>query len=53
VFFSGFYIGYSLFWFIKAGLFILWIIGLLGAINGDTKPIPLIGERAQAMFSNI
>ncbi|HEY8783912.1 MAG TPA: hypothetical protein VIM16_19950 [Mucilaginibacter sp.] len=33
--------------------FILWILGLIGAINSETKPIPLIGERAQTMFSNL
>lgn len=35
------------------GLFILWIIGFIGAINGQKKPIPLIGEKAQTMFSGI
>ena len=35
------------------GLFILWIIGLISAINGEEKPIPLIGEKAQEIFSSI
>ncbi|MBC6109811.1 DUF4870 domain-containing protein [Pedobacter fastidiosus] len=34
-------------------LFIVWIIGLIGAINGQKKPMPLIGEKAQTMFPNI
>lgn len=33
--------------------FILWIIGFIGAINGEKKPIPFIGERAQTMFSTL
>jgi uncharacterized membrane protein len=32
---------------------VLWLIGLIGAINGEKKPIPLLGERAQSLFSNI
>ncbi|MFA6057211.1 MAG: hypothetical protein WC756_03350 [Taibaiella sp.] len=38
---------------VNIGLLILWIIGLIGAINGEKKPIPLIGEKAQTMFPNI
>lgn len=34
-------------------LFILWLIGLIGAIQGQKKPIPFIGEKAQSMFSSI
>ena len=32
---------------------ILWVIGLTGAINGEEKPIPLLGRPAQNLFSNI
>jgi uncharacterized membrane protein len=42
-----------LFRIIEIGFFILWIIGLIGAINGEKKPIPFLGERAQVMFSTI
>ena len=38
---------------IYIALFIVWIIGLIGAINGEKKPMPLIGEKAQTMFPNI
>lgn len=38
---------------IYIGLLVLWIIGLIGAINGEKKPIPLIGEKAQTMFPGI
>jgi sulfite exporter TauE/SafE len=50
---SGVTFGLTLNWIINVALFVLWIIGLLGAINGDSKPIPLIGEKAQSVFSNI
>ncbi|MDE3213390.1 MAG: hypothetical protein KGM98_09155 [Bacteroidota bacterium] len=35
------------------GLFILWIIGFIAAINGQEKPIPLIGDKAQVWFKGI
>ncbi len=47
---------FSFFYFInllRLALFILWIIGLIGAINGEKKPIPLMGEPAQNMFPSI
>lgn len=33
--------------------FALWIIGFMGAINGQKKPMPFIGEWAQKLFPNI
>lgn len=50
---SGIFIGSSLIWIIRLGFLIIWIIGLIGAINGERKPMPLIGEPAQNMFSGI
>ena len=35
------------------GLFVFWIIGILGAIKGIEKPIPFIGELFQDWFKNI
>ncbi len=40
-------------WLIQLALIIVWIVGFIGAINGEKKPIPFIGERAQTMFPNI
>jgi hypothetical protein len=40
-------------WILRVGFFILWIIGFIGAINGEKKPIPLIGEKAQSIFSTL
>lgn len=53
IFTGGFWLGVALNWVIRLGLFILWLIGFLGAVNGEKKPIPLIGEKAQTMFSGI
>jgi uncharacterized membrane protein len=50
------YIGWALdilLVFVYLGLFILWLIGLIGAINGQKKPMPVIGRKAQQWFSGI
>ncbi|WP_205529777.1 DUF4870 domain-containing protein [Pedobacter chitinilyticus] len=38
---------------VQLAIFIIWIIGLIGAINGQKKPMPIIGEKAQTMFDSI
>ena len=35
------------------GLFILWIIGLIAAVNGEMKPMPIIGAKAQEIFRGV
>ncbi|PWS31343.1 hypothetical protein [Pedobacter paludis] len=40
-------------WIVQLALFVIWIIGLIGAINGEKRPIPIVGEKAQTMFPNI
>lgn len=37
-------IGFLLIPLVGIGVFVLWIIGLLSAINGETKKLPVIGE---------
>ena len=32
--------------------FVLWIMGLISAVNGQLKPVPLIGEYYQKWFAN-
>jgi uncharacterized membrane protein len=47
---------FSLYYLLKIvdlGFFILWIIGFIGAVQGDKREIPLLGERAQTMFPSI
>ena len=40
-------------WVIFIGLFVLWILGLISAIKGEEKPIPLIGPIAQNLLAGI
>ncbi len=35
------------------GVFVLWVIGLLGAIKGEEKSIPLVGDLFQDWFKFI
>ncbi len=34
-------------------LFVLWILGLIAAINGEEKPVPVLGEFFQKTFTFI
>lgn len=38
-------------WIIDIILFVFWIMGLIYAINGEKKEIPLIGKWAQEWFT--
>ncbi len=40
-------------WIVWAGIFVLWVLGLLSAINGELRPIPLFGRNFQEWFSGI
>jgi len=33
------------------GLFVLWIMGLISAVNGQLKPMPVVGEHYQKWFA--
>jgi len=46
----------DLFWIGRVlwlGLVILWLIGFIGAIQGEEKKIPLLGDQFQEWFKNI
>ena len=34
------------------GLVVLWFMGLLNAIKGEMKPVPLIGQQFEKWFAN-
>ncbi|MEN8187968.1 MAG: hypothetical protein ABFR05_12635 [Bacteroidota bacterium] len=35
------------------GVFVLWVLGLIGAVQGEEKRIPLLGDQFQEWFKNI
>ena len=50
--FAGWII-YRLWWVLMIGLLVLWIMGLISAINGEEKPVPVIGNKAQEILGGI
>lgn len=34
-------------------LIVLWVIGLMGALNGKEKPVPILGAKFQEWFKGI
>ena len=34
-------------------LFVLWIIGFIGAVKGEEKSVPVVGDQFQEWFKNI
>lgn len=38
---------------LQIGLIVLWVIGLVSAIQGETKPVPLLGEQFQEWFASV
>lgn len=44
---------WALGWVLYVALFILWLLGILGAVNGEEKPIPLLGPLFQQWFQFI
>lgn len=49
LFFAGGFLGFII-WIVWVGLLVLWVMGFISAINGEEKPIPLIGEKANEWF---
>lgn len=56
-FLLGYPIGYFNSWMVTSAfwlfIFILWIYGFLGALNGEKKLVPLVGEFYQNLFKNL
>jgi uncharacterized membrane protein len=40
-------------WIVSLALFVFWIMGLIYAINGQEKEIPIIGKYAQDWFKGL
>jgi uncharacterized membrane protein len=40
-------------WVLWVGVFVFWIMGLISAINGEMKPVPIVGESFQEWFKGL
>ena len=53
----GYFVSYFDNWGVSSGfylfIFILWIYGFVGAIQGEQKLVPIVGEFYQKLFKNI
>lgn len=53
----GYFVSYFDNWGVSSGfylfIFILWIYGFVGAIQGEQKLVPIVGEFYQKLFKNL
>jgi len=47
------YVGHLIYMLGSIVLFILWILGLINAINRQMKPLPIVGDNFQKWFASI
>jgi len=40
-------------WFLNIVVFVFWILGLIAAVNGELKPVPLVGDFYQNIFKGL
>ena len=53
LFSPDYWVASALNWLTRTTIIVVWVFGFLSAINGEKKPMPLIGKKAQTMFSGI
>jgi uncharacterized membrane protein len=46
-------LGWIVWFLVVIGLFVLWLLGLISAIRGDMRPMPLLGEHYQRWFAGV
>jgi uncharacterized membrane protein len=44
-------LGWIVWFLVLIGMFVLWFLGLLSALKGDMRPVPLLGEHYQRWFA--
>ncbi|WP_347372654.1 hypothetical protein [Aequorivita sp. Q41] len=40
-------------WIVWAGVVVLWILGIISAIQAEMKPVPVLGEQFQEWFKGL
>ncbi len=40
-------------WIIQLLMFAFWLLGFIGALQGEKKPVPLLGEQFQQWFKGV
>jgi uncharacterized membrane protein len=44
------FIGWIISFVLGVGMFALWLMGLMNALNGKQEPVPLVGQYAEEFF---
>ena len=44
-------LGWIVWFLVVLALFVFWIMGLLSAVRGEMRPVPLLGEQYQRWFA--
>lgn len=44
-------LGWIVWFLVTIGLFVLWLLGLISALRGEMRPVPLVGEHYQRWFA--
>jgi uncharacterized membrane protein len=44
-------LGWIVWFFVVLVLFVFWILGLLAAVKGEMRPVPILGEHYQRWFA--
>ncbi len=56
-FMLGYFVGYFNSWAVSSAFylffFILWMFGFINALQGEKKPVPLVGEFFQNLFKSL
>jgi len=47
------YLGGTAGWIVRVSLIVLWVISLIGAIQGEEKEVPVVGEHFQNWFRGV
>ncbi len=47
------FLGSTAGWIVGVFVFVLWIIGFIGAIKGEEKLVPVVGEHFQNWFKGV
>ena len=44
------FIGWIVSFVLGVGMFVLWLLGLMNALNGKQEPVPVVGQYAEKFF---
>ena len=44
-------LGWIVWFLVVIGVFVLWLLGLLAALKGDMRPVPILGAHYQQWFA--